>query len=217
MVENPINLIFVSDRQILSESLCSSLQSDSELSPNALCGKDDSVLSYLQTSETEVIVLDSQRIDFLPVLRNKKNNTPVLLFFTDPPSHGVLVHAKRFSATGFIAPSRSLQDLKEAIKMIAQKQRESFTSGIGTSGRLNGEPYFRIDDVQESPLDQLTPRQLQILRILASGATVKEAARSLHLSPKAIDSHKYRIMQKLGIHDRVKLSLFAIREGLITA
>jgi DNA-binding NarL/FixJ family response regulator len=44
---------------------------------------------------------------------------------------------------------------------------------------------------------------------------VKEVARRLHLSEKSIDSHKYRIMHKLGIHDRVGLARYAIREGLM--
>jgi DNA-binding NarL/FixJ family response regulator len=64
-------------------------------------------------------------------------------------------------------------------------------------------------------LSNLTPRQVEVLRHLAAGESVKEVARSLNLSGKSVDSHKYRIMRWLGIHDRVKLSLFAVREELI--
>lgn len=61
----------------------------------------------------------------------------------------------------------------------------------------------------------LTERQMQILEHLAIGLTVRETASKLFLSPKSVDSHKYRIMKKLNLHDRVHLSRFAIREGLI--
>ena len=63
----------------------------------------------------------------------------------------------------------------------------------------------------------LTNRQLDILRLLANGDSVKAVARKLHLSPKSVDSHKYRIMLKIGVNDSVHLSRYAIREGLIPA
>ncbi|WP_437201570.1 LuxR C-terminal-related transcriptional regulator [Planctomicrobium sp. SH664] len=63
----------------------------------------------------------------------------------------------------------------------------------------------------------LTLRQIQVLRHLARGDSVKEVARAMMLSERAIESHKYRIMQKMGIHDRVVLTRYAIREGLMPA
>jgi len=66
-------------------------------------------------------------------------------------------------------------------------------------------------------LSSLTDRQIEVLSYLALGLSVKEVARRMHLSDKSIDSHKYRIMCKLGINDRVKLARYAIREGLIEA
>ena len=61
----------------------------------------------------------------------------------------------------------------------------------------------------------LTPRELEILRYLAEGLAVKEVANQLTLSTKTVDNHKRSIMNKLGIHDRVVLSRFAAREGLV--
>ena len=60
----------------------------------------------------------------------------------------------------------------------------------------------------------LTARQVEVLRHLAQGQSVKEVAKLMHLSQKSVDSHKYRIMHKLAIHDRVELARYAIREGL---
>jgi len=56
-----------------------------------------------------------------------------------------------------------------------------------------------------------------VLRHLAYGLSVKDVARKMHISVKSVDSHKYRIMQSLGIHDRVDLARYAIREGLVCA
>ncbi|MEW4488867.1 response regulator transcription factor [Thalassoglobus sp. JC818] len=97
---------------------------------------------------------------------------------------------------------------------------------------INGDQYFServLERLEYSPetgeyqvksqsyLSTLTLRQLQVLRHLVRGESVKEVAKTMTLSERAIESHKYRIMQKLGIHDRVELARFAIREGLMPA
>lgn len=70
---------------------------------------------------------------------------------------------------------------------------------------------------RRSHLADLSNRQLEVLVQLAEGRRVKEIATSMRLSEKAIESHKYRLMNRLGIHDRVALCRWAIREGLIIA
>ncbi len=84
------------------------------------------------------------------------------------------------------------------------------------------ESHLRFDTVSgqyavsgESPTQRLTSRQLEIVVHLAHGASAKEVARRLHVSAKTISSHAYRIMKQLNIHDRVELTRFAIREGLV--
>ncbi|GAB4142116.1 MAG: hypothetical protein Tsb009_12220 [Planctomycetaceae bacterium] len=67
----------------------------------------------------------------------------------------------------------------------------------------------------DPPLSRLTSRQIDVLKLIALGHTTKEIASQLQLSVKSIDSHKYRLMKKLGIHDRVHLCRYAIRQGLI--
>jgi DNA-binding NarL/FixJ family response regulator len=101
----------------------------------------------------------------------------------------------------------------EAVRLVAS--RRTFVSAALAERSVPDQS--RPDDNRYAALAQFTPRQLQLLCQLATGASVKEVARSLHLSPKSVDSHKYRIMQRLGIHDRVELARFAIREGLIEA
>jgi DNA-binding NarL/FixJ family response regulator len=64
---------------------------------------------------------------------------------------------------------------------------------------------------------ELSSQQISILRHLATGLSVKEVAKEMGLSEKAVESQKYRLMLKLVIHDRVELTKFAIREGIITA
>jgi DNA-binding NarL/FixJ family response regulator len=105
-----------------------------------------------------------------------------------------------------------IHNLAEAFLRAAAGEK---TFSPAVAERLNYDPQTKRYSVKsETPLSSLTGRQLEVLRHLARGESVKEIARQMHLSQKSIDSHKYRIMNKLGIHDRVELARFAIREGL---
>jgi DNA-binding NarL/FixJ family response regulator len=66
-----------------------------------------------------------------------------------------------------------------------------------------------------SKLRTLTPREQQILRMIGLGQSRTEIAAAIHRSPKTVDAHRAAIMEKLGIHDRVELARYAIREGLV--
>jgi DNA-binding NarL/FixJ family response regulator len=66
-----------------------------------------------------------------------------------------------------------------------------------------------------SRLASLTPRELQVLRFIGKGLSRTDIAKAIFRSPKTVDAHRSSIMEKLGIHDRVELARFAIREGLV--
>jgi DNA-binding NarL/FixJ family response regulator len=129
------------------------------------------------------------------------------------------------------SPAFLLQHNLDVIKNLISK-KESLSSLLLAIHRICRDeiyvsPYvqhlLRIDDKMhitpkvESALSQLSPRQINVLTLLANGMSVKEVAKELHLSPKSVDSHKYRLMLKLNIKGRVELARFAIREGLIEA
>ena len=66
-------------------------------------------------------------------------------------------------------------------------------------------------------LDTLTPRELQVLRLFASGLSTSGVASSLGISPKTVETHRIRIYEKLGCRSMVDLTRFAVRSGLIEA
>lgn len=66
------------------------------------------------------------------------------------------------------------------------------------------------------PLEKLTPRQMEVLRLMAAGLTTPEIARELNLSSKTIETHRSEIMKRVGIHDIVGLVRYAVRVGLVS-
>lgn len=73
----------------------------------------------------------------------------------------------------------------------------------------------RFTKAEESPLDILSERELQIMLMITSGQKVQEISDKLCLSPKTVNSYRYRIFEKLSINSDVELTLMAIRLGLV--
>lgn len=138
-----------------------------------------------------------------------------ILFFTSYMTDVFLDLALKIGVDGYMLKSDSSQQIIDGVRDV-----------------MSGESYYSAEVLErleydlenneyqvktQSFLASLTLRQLQVLRHLVRGESVKEVAKAMTLSERAIESHKYRIMQKLGIHDRVELARFAIREGLMPA
>lgn len=135
-----------------------------------------------------------------------------LVFFTDHVTDVFLDQTLRVNARGYLLKSERSPQIVQALRS-ASRGEACFS--LQALERMDYNPKVRRYLVRSnSDLLTLTNRQLEVLRHLVRGESVKEVARSMMLSERSIESHKYRIMQKLGIHDRVELARYAIREGL---
>lgn len=114
---------------------------------------------------------------------------------------------------GYVLKGDSVENLLDGIRQVVHGGTY-FSEEIAARLSPCGSGKFHI---LHAPDRRMTPHQLDIIRRLALGEKVKKIASAMHLSEKTIDAHKYRIMRQLGIHNRVELTLYAIREGLIIA
>lgn len=136
-----------------------------------------------------------------------------VVFYTAAMPDIYIEQALRSKAAGYVLKTDSLASLLTGIQKVANGG-QYFSEPIRE--RLSLDPVTGQLSAQfESRLSQLSDRQIEVLRNLAFGLSVKDVARRMHISVKSVDSHKYRIMQSLGIHDRVDLARYAIREGLV--
>lgn len=109
---------------------------------------------------------------------------------------------------GYVLKSQATEDLVQAIREVA---RGAVYLSPGVS-EMVVEAYLAKRDL---PPDPLTPREHQILQLIAEGKTTKEAAALLGMSVKTAESHRMRIMTKLDIHETAGLVRYAIRQGLV--
>ncbi len=136
-----------------------------------------------------------------------------IILLTDQLADIFVGQAMRIRAAGYLLKNENFDRLCQVIERAVEGETY-------LSPEVKERVYFDPTEARylpriESDLTLLTTRQLEVLRHLARGDSVKEIAKQMHLSQKSVDSHKYRIMSKLGIHDRVELARFAIREGLM--
>lgn len=135
-----------------------------------------------------------------------------VIFLSGHMSDVLIERVLQARASGYLVKGESVDALCRAIEAVVRGDTY-FSPQIRE--RLRFDPTRQTYVMNHShPFSVLTIRQIDVLKNLAEGKSVKEIAKLMNLSRKSIDSHKYRIMRKLALHDRVELARFAIREGL---
>ena len=135
-----------------------------------------------------------------------------LLMLSMYDSEQFLFESLRAGASGYVLKSDADQDLVEAVRRTMRGQSFLYPSAVSTLVR-DFVDRGRPDD--ERQLDILTPRELQVLKLIAEAYTSKEIAQELVISVKTVERHRQNILDKLGMSDRVELTRYAIRRGLI--
>jgi DNA-binding NarL/FixJ family response regulator len=119
-----------------------------------------------------------------------------------------VVAALRAGVRGYVLKTRAVEDLERAI-------REVHDGGAYLSTGIAREFIDAFLADREVPADPLTPREREVLQLVAEGRTTKEVASLLNIAVKTAECHRTRIMGKLDIHETAGLVRFAIRQGLI--
>jgi DNA-binding NarL/FixJ family response regulator len=119
--------------------------------------------------------------------------------------------ALRAGAAGYLLKDSGTAELELAIRAVAGGQ--TFLSPAVSKHVIND--YVRRVGGEAGSLEILTPRQREILQMIAEGQTTKEIARTLHLSIKTVETHRSQLMERLNIHDVAGLVRYAVRVGIV--
>ena len=119
----------------------------------------------------------------------------------------------RAGASGYVPKRAAPDELASAIRAVSRGEVFIHPS---LAGRLVQDYLQRRDvEVQEQPTGDLTPREQEVLTLIAQGLSNNEIADQLVISAKTVDRHRENIMRKLNLHNRVDLVKYALRKGLI--
>jgi DNA-binding NarL/FixJ family response regulator len=134
-----------------------------------------------------------------------------LLMLSMYDSEQFLFESLKAGASGYVLKSDADQDIVEAVRRTMRGQSFLYPSAISTLVK----DYVDRGRPEEEQFDILTPRELQVLKLIAEAYTSKQIAQELVISVKTVERHRQNILDKLGMNDRVELTRYAIRRGLI--
>jgi DNA-binding NarL/FixJ family response regulator len=122
--------------------------------------------------------------------------------------------ALRAGASGYVLKSAADRDLVEACRATMRGEPFIYPNAVRT---LIRDYLERAREGGEVPADPLTPRERQIVKLIAEGYGNKAIAEELVISERTVGRHRANVLEKLGMHDRVELTRYAIRRGLVEA
>ena len=127
-------------------------------------------------------------------------------------SEQYLFEALRAGASGYVLKSAADRDLVEACRAAMRGEPFLYPAAITT---LIADYLDRAGRDGEAPNDPLTPRELEVVKLIAEAWTSDQIALELGITRRTVDRHRENILAKLGMRDRVELTRYAIRRGLV--
>lgn len=132
----------------------------------------------------------------------------IVLTMSDQPRH--VAEALRYGAWGYLLKGSSSAELLQAVEAVGQQRRYLSPAAAEFAATV-----LTGDTPAPSAADLLSPRERQILLMVARGASSSAIGEALHLSPKTVDTYRSRLMAKLGLGDIAAVVRWTIREGLL--
>jgi DNA-binding NarL/FixJ family response regulator len=210
-----IRIVVADDHNLVRQGLMQLVSLMPEVTCVAEAEDGASAIAACLATEHDVLLLDLQmpRGDGLHVLQTltEKNRLRPTLVLTTFDANNAALKARAAGAMGFLLKDASLATLREAIEALAEG-RSYFAANVTERAALVVKAS--TFDALPSP-EKLTPREQQILRLLAGGHSNRELAKALGTAEGTIKNQVSAILSKLGVRDRTRAVLRAIQLGLI--
>jgi DNA-binding NarL/FixJ family response regulator len=172
-------------------------------------------IARFPAARPQVVVLDLQipgpsGVEVTADVLGRDPSARVLILSASGEQRDVL-EAVKAGATGYLVKSASREELVEAVRRVARGDTV-FTPGL--AGLVLGEFRRMADGPGPQPDNELTPRETEILKMVATGMSYRQIAERLVLSHRTVQNHTQNVLAKLQLHNRVELTRYAIEQGL---
>jgi DNA-binding NarL/FixJ family response regulator len=212
----PARLLLADDHVMVRRGLRLVLDAESDLQVVAEASDGVEALEVVRELDVDLAVLDvsmprmtglqatAELIALRPGLR--------VLVLSMHESEQYLFQALKAGASGYVLKTAADRDLVEACRAALRGEPFLYPSAIAALVR---DFLERAQEGEAAPADPLTPRELQVLKLVAEAHTNDQIASVLGISRKTVERHRENLMGKLGMRDRVELTRYAIRRGLV--
>ena len=215
--EKPITVVVVDDHGIVRDGISGMLSRDRDIRVIGVAENADEAITKVVETKPDVVLMDIDMpgvscFDAVQIIHSRVPDTKVILV-TAHEHDEYLEQAIRVKVNGYVVKSEKMAALADAVRDVA-RGKIHFSPEVMDRLVVKG-GKVELDNPPKTRRSILSPRERELLRILAKGLSLKEAASILGISYKTADKQKASLMAKLDIHNRVELSRFAIREGMI--
>ncbi len=190
-------------------------QPDLEVLAEASDGAEAVKLALNPDIDLTILDISMPRMTGLQAARELQQRRPDLriLVLSMHESEQYLYEALRAGASGYVVKRAADRDLVEACR--ATMRGEPFLYPAAVTALIADS--LRRDRNGEEPRSPLTPRETEVIKLVAESYTNQQIAEALTISEKTVERHRANILEKLGMRDRVELTRYAIRNGLVEA
>jgi DNA-binding NarL/FixJ family response regulator len=201
-------VIIGDDHALIREGLRHVLAREPDMQIAGEAGDRETLVSLAESTSADVVLMDinmpgGSASDALQRIRSRRP-APQVLILSMLPEDQVALGFMRMGAAGFVSKDAAADELVTAIRMALAGKR--YVSAALASRLAGGEA---------PPHELLSPRELEVLRFIATGLAVKEIADRLSLSASTVHTHRARILLKLHLRSDVELSRYATRHRLV--
>ncbi|MFA5422752.1 MAG: response regulator transcription factor [Phycisphaerae bacterium] len=212
----PIRILLADDHAIVRHGLSKSIQNEEDMEVVGLASDGLTAIKLVDELRPDVVIMDigMSELNGIEATREIMHRRP------DAKVIGLSMHsAKKFvsemfraGAKGYLLKDCEFDELAEAIRTVASGKNylSPHITGVVIDSFIKATPGQ--EDL--SAFSRLTRRERQVLQLMAEGRTTKQIGLSLHISPKTVEAHRLRVMDKLEIDNVAQLTKYAIQEGL---
>lgn len=211
----PIRILIADDHVVVRSGVRALLEADPEIETVGEAGDGDTALSMAAALHPDVVLLDISMPpgNGIEIARRLKSADPktVVVFLTMHEDEALLHEALRAGASGYVVKRAEEAEIRQAIH--AAMRGDIWVHPMMTRALLHQEAPA---EVRRGPsVEALTPRELDVLRLLAKGNTNRQIAELLGLSMRTVENHRANLMGKLGLSSRVELVNYAEEQRLL--
>jgi DNA-binding NarL/FixJ family response regulator len=212
-----LRIVLVEDHALVRAGIRSLLEKLADLEVVAEAGDGRTALTLIAQHQPDVVLMDIKMAGLngleatARIVRDLPGVRVVILSMYANEEY--VIQALRAGASGYLLKDAGTAELEVAVRAAAQG--ETYLSPAISRRMI--QDYLQVVGGEGGALEQLTPRQREVLQLVAEGHSVKEIARVLHVSVKTVETHRAQLMERLDIHDVAGLVRYAIRVGLVAS
>ena len=213
-MSDPVRILLADDHTLVRAGVRRILEAQPGITVAGEVSDGDAALDFLRAEPVDVLVLDLTMpgTDGFEVLRQVKVTLPGMkvLVLTMHADAEYVARAVQDGADGYLLKDSAVQDLVAAIEAV-QAGRAYYSPPV----QRELSELLRAHSAPPRPMDTLTEREREVVRLVVKGLSTKEIATQLDISTRTVETHRANLMRKLNLKSVALLTQFAIREGLV--